>query len=186
MKCNTSSIPLSLLHPLELRLVASSWRSRLRTPWMFSLPRSRQYLTPHTLMTGSRVTEILLNGWIFPIGQSGEASRWRVCYQRGLTHLASWEIDEFRFVRLQWSSIVISKIWNYDFSWKYWQNRLFIENIPPKCCNSSSFVILWTHIGNFLRPKLIFQNLNCSPFIKSMFFFPIKPIKVCQVKIIHC
>ena len=27
---------------------------------------------------------ILLNRWIFPIGQSGEASRWRVCYQRGL------------------------------------------------------------------------------------------------------
>ena len=33
------------------------------------------------LITGSRVTTILLNGWIFPIGQSGEASRWRVCYQ---------------------------------------------------------------------------------------------------------
>ena len=38
-------------------------------------------------ITGSRVTAILLNGWIFPIGQSGEASRWRVCYQRGLTRL---------------------------------------------------------------------------------------------------
>ena len=37
--------------------------------------------------TGSRVTAILLNGWIFPIGQSGEASRWRVCYQRGLPRL---------------------------------------------------------------------------------------------------
>ena len=30
---------------------------------------------------------ILLNGWIFPNGQSGEASRWRVCYQRGLPRL---------------------------------------------------------------------------------------------------
>ena len=30
---------------------------------------------------------ILLNGWIFPIEQSGEASRWRVCYQWGLPHL---------------------------------------------------------------------------------------------------
>ena len=38
-------------------------------------------------ITGSRVTAILLNGWIFPIGQSGEASRWRVCYQRGLPRL---------------------------------------------------------------------------------------------------
>ena len=31
--------------------------------------------------TGSRVTAILLNAWIFPIGQSGEDSRWRVCYE---------------------------------------------------------------------------------------------------------
>ena len=38
-------------------------------------------------MTNSKVTAILLNGWIFPIGQSGEASRWRVCYQRGLPRL---------------------------------------------------------------------------------------------------
>ena len=38
-------------------------------------------------ITGSRVTAILLNGWIFPIGQSGEASWWRVCYQRGLPRL---------------------------------------------------------------------------------------------------
>ena len=37
--------------------------------------------------TGSRVTAILLNARIFPIGQSGEASRWRVCYQRGLPRL---------------------------------------------------------------------------------------------------
>ena len=33
---------------------------------------------------GSRVTVILLNGQIFHIVQSGEASRWRVSYQRGL------------------------------------------------------------------------------------------------------
>ena len=30
--------------------------------------------------TDSRVTAILLNKPIFPMGQSGEASRWRVCY----------------------------------------------------------------------------------------------------------
>ena len=35
-------------------------------------------------ITGPRVTAILLNGWIFPIGQSDEASWWRVCYQRSL------------------------------------------------------------------------------------------------------
>ena len=38
-------------------------------------------------IAGSRVTAILHNGWIFPIGQRGEASQWRVCYQRGLTRL---------------------------------------------------------------------------------------------------
>ena len=38
-------------------------------------------------ITGSRVTVILLNWWIFPVGQSGEARRWMVCYQRGLPSL---------------------------------------------------------------------------------------------------
>ena len=37
--------------------------------------------------TDSRITAILLNGWIFLIGQSGEASQWRVFYQRGLPYL---------------------------------------------------------------------------------------------------
>ena len=30
----------------------------------------------------NRITAILLNGLIFPIGQSSEASQWRVCYQQ--------------------------------------------------------------------------------------------------------
>ena len=38
-------------------------------------------------ITGLGVTAILLNGWIFPIEQSGEASWWRVCYQLGLPRL---------------------------------------------------------------------------------------------------
>ena len=38
-------------------------------------------------LTGSRVTAVLLNKWIFPIGQSIEASRWRVCCQRALPRL---------------------------------------------------------------------------------------------------
>ena len=46
------------------------------------------YLEGHqNCITGSRVTAILLNGWIFTIEQSGEASRWRVCYQRDLPRL---------------------------------------------------------------------------------------------------
>ena len=38
-------------------------------------------------ITGSRVKAILLNGWVSPIGKSGEASRWRVCSQGGLLRL---------------------------------------------------------------------------------------------------
>ena len=37
--------------------------------------------------TSSKVMAILLSAWNFPIGQSGGASRWRVCYQRGLPRL---------------------------------------------------------------------------------------------------
>ena len=40
-----------------------------------------------TRITSSRVTAILLNGWISPMVQNGEASRWRLCYQRGLPRL---------------------------------------------------------------------------------------------------
>ena len=38
-------------------------------------------------ITYSQITAILLNGWIFPIGQSVEASWCRVCYQLGLPRL---------------------------------------------------------------------------------------------------
>ena len=53
-------------------------------------------------ITGSRVTAILLNGWIFPIEQSDEASRWRVCYEQGLprlvySQLAFWHVESKSF-----------------------------------------------------------------------------------------
>ena len=38
-------------------------------------------------ITGSRVTATLLNQCIFPIGQSDEASRCRICFQQGLPRL---------------------------------------------------------------------------------------------------
>ena len=44
-------------------------------------------------ITGSRVTAILLNAWISSIGHSGGASRWRVCYQRGLPRLVYFPVD---------------------------------------------------------------------------------------------
>ena len=43
----------------------------------------------HNRITGSKTMVILLNGWIFSIGQSGEASWRRVCYQQGLPDLVS-------------------------------------------------------------------------------------------------
>ena len=42
-------------------------------------------LTGHqSYITGTRVTATFLNRRIFPFGQSGEASWWRVCHQWGL------------------------------------------------------------------------------------------------------
>ena len=41
----------------------------------------------HNRITGSRVTAILLKKLFIPIGESGEASRWRVFCQRGLHRL---------------------------------------------------------------------------------------------------
>ena len=50
------------------------------------------------LISGSSVMPILLNGWIYPMGQSGEASRWRVCYQRGLPRLVFSRTDTSRSI----------------------------------------------------------------------------------------
>ena len=46
-------------------------------------------------ITGSRVLATLLKKWTFPIGQSGEVSRWRVCYQWGLPCLVYDQIQIF-------------------------------------------------------------------------------------------
>jgi hypothetical protein len=54
------------------------------------IPRQTLILKEHqNRITGLKVTVIFLNGWIFFIGQSGEASRWRVCYQQGLPRLVN-------------------------------------------------------------------------------------------------
>ena len=45
------------------------------------------------------ITAILLNAWIVSIGQSGEASRWRVCYQRGLPRLVFLHIQKIYLSR---------------------------------------------------------------------------------------
>ena len=65
--------------------------------------------------TGSRVMAILLKKWIFPIGQSGEASRWTVCYQRGLPRLVYFVNQDYKtymmckmLCTVQWR-VVLSK-----------------------------------------------------------------------------
>ena len=55
---------------------------------------------------GSGVTAILLNGLIFSIGQSGEASWWRVCYQGGLLRLVFRSIQTIKNIAYSWSHSV--------------------------------------------------------------------------------
>ena len=57
-------------------------------------------------INGSRVTAILLNWWIFPSGQSGEASRWRVFYQQGIPRLVS---KRFGRVLCSYSQALVKK-----------------------------------------------------------------------------
>ena len=57
-------------------------------------------------ITGSGNTAILLNGLIFPNGQSGETSRWRVCYQRGLPCLVYQDFNIQKYVPFETASFI--------------------------------------------------------------------------------
>ena len=70
------------------------------------------------------------------------------------------------------SSIVISKILNHDFLMKIFTKPHLKKNIPPKCCYSASFGILWTHIDIFFWLKIGFQNLHFLPHYK-IYVFPL-------------
>ena len=86
----------------------------------------------------------------------------------------SWENHDLRFLRLQCSSIVIL---NHDFFMKTLTKSTFVlENIPPKCCYSASFGILWTHFDIFFWPKIGFQNFQFFPHYK-IYDFPLQPKK---------
>ena len=79
----------------------------------------------------------------------------------------SWENHDLWFLRLQWNSIVISKIINHDFLMKILKNHFFYrKHTPPKCCYSASFGILWTHIDEYFWPKIGFQNFHFFPHYK--------------------
>ena len=47
--------------------------------------------------------------WIFPIGQGGEASWWRVCYQRGLPRLVLETVKPKSYYLLSETSLMRSR-----------------------------------------------------------------------------
>ena len=69
------------------------------------------------LLVSIRVTAILLNGWIFPINQSGEASLWRVFYQRGLTHLVSFKILYRKLYFCECYYFTCWRGWYFQMNW---------------------------------------------------------------------
>ena len=67
------------------------------------------YLEEHrNCIAGSRVMAILLNGWIFPFGQSGEAGWWGVCYQRGLPCLV---LPSQQATQDDWNQVAVLQVW---------------------------------------------------------------------------
>ena len=67
------------LRPTSWKCCFQSYNGLEYNFWEILNPEGHQ-----NCITASRVTMIFLNKWFFPIGQSGEASRWRVSYQWGL------------------------------------------------------------------------------------------------------
>ena len=53
--------------------------------------------------------------------------------------------------------------------WKYWQNQLLWENVPPKCCNSVWYTVdqYWLFFSGQKRDLIFF--LIFFPILKSMF-----------------
>ena len=82
----------------------------------------------------------------------------------------SWKNHDLGFLRLQWSSIVISKVLNHDFFMKILTKSTFLRKHTPQMLLSASFGVLWTNIGKKkIWPKMGFQHFHFPPIIKSMF-----------------
>ena len=57
---------------------------------------------------------------------------WGECFLRKFIFpIFSWENQDFQFLRLQWSSIVISKIWNLNFLMKILKKSTFLRKYTP-------------------------------------------------------
>ena len=89
-------------------------------------------------ITGSRVTAIMLKGWIFPFGQSGEASRWRwrVCYQRGLTRLVYRDLNEPYF----WVFVYLRPLFLGGGGEGIFHECYITQNLPETLCSISAKV----------------------------------------------
>ena len=103
------------------------------------------------------------------------------CKIKEFFSIFSWENPDLCFLRLQWSSIVISIIINYDFSWKYCQNQLKKKHSTP------NVVIL--HLLLYCGPKLIYlsgQKLHFKiwifPLIIKSMFSLYNPKKTCSLR----
>ena len=82
--------------------------------------------------------------WIFPIGPSGEASRWRVCYQWGLPRLVSMNSA------IRTCSLVM-------FSYKFFQSVLSVSPYSSQCTNGSKELL--KPLVPFLSTKTVHKSL---------------------------
>ena len=81
----------------------------------------------------------------------------------------SWENHDFRFLRLQWSSIVISKILDHDFLMKTLTNQTFFrKHTPPNVAILHLLVYSRTMLVDFSAQKVNFKKFRFRPIIKSM------------------
>ena len=84
------------LQSINQRGPTKSKRNKITIMWVILNLEGHQ-----NRITCSRITAILLKKWIFPIGQSAEASRWRVCYQHGLIKV-TWILSNFDSIITSW------------------------------------------------------------------------------------
>ena len=86
---------------------------------------------------------------IFFFWQSGEAYRWRVCYQRGLPRLVltlhgEWMLINCFLQPVFWVAPVKSELWNLSWAWVV---SLWIINITFLWCDVKN-ILWWAFSGS--------------------------------------
>ena len=125
----------------------------------------------------------MLNGWIFPTGQSGEACLWRVCYQQSLPRIV---IMYTAYVIMYTVYVMLPRVFPVHCirfqgdrlcsSWSpvYWSCCQHYQTQVSKTFRSA----LSLNLGNFLNPYFSTQlvrlsNVLCRPknsYISSGYF----------------